>query len=78
MTVAELKQILDTLDGDMELVIPEGDVFWPICYEDSGFVEANTSAGDFAFYMLAPCKGHGDAPAIEMDYTPDEEVITLN
>lgn len=78
MTVAELKEILNSLDDEMELVIQEGDVFWPICYEDSGFVEAETDAGELAFYMLAPCKGHDDMPPIEIDYIPDEEEITLN
>lgn len=78
MTVAELKEVLNTLDDDMELVIQEGDVFWPICYEDSGFVEAETSAGELSFYMLAPCKGHDDVPPVEFDYIPNEEEITLN
>lgn len=78
MTVSELKEILNTLDDDLELVIKEGDIFWPICYEDSGFLEADTNVGDMAFYMLAPCKGHDDAPPIEFDYTAGDEEITLN
>ena len=76
MTVGELKMLLNELDDEMICRIRVGDVFFPICYQDTCEAAVPMKEGiDEIMFMLCPCYGHDE---IHEDFHADLDEIIPN
>lgn len=75
MTAMELIVRLSEIPPNTDVRILLDDIFWPICYEDSMFIQ---TPGDKDVMMICPCYGHSEQKGYTEDYHPDEDEIIPN